>query len=83
MIKQVQGALNEGYSMIDDIQILAPMYKGELGIDALNLALQSAFNTKRDKKMTYGDKTYYIGDKVIQLINDPERLIMNGDIGKG
>lgn len=81
MIKQVQGALNEGYSMIDDIQILAPMYKGELGIDALNLALQSAFNTKRDKKMTYGDKTYYIGDKVIQLINDPERLIMNGDIG--
>jgi exodeoxyribonuclease V alpha subunit len=31
--------------------------------------------------MTYGDKQYYIGDKVIQLVNDPERLIMNGDIG--
>lgn len=81
IIKQVQGALSEGYSMIDDIQILAPMYKGELGIDALNQALQQAFNKRLDKKMVYGDKTYYIGDKVIQLVNDPERLIMNGDIG--
>lgn len=57
------------------------MYKGELGIDALNQALQQAFNKRLDKKMVYGDKTYYIGDKVIQLVNDPERLIMNGDIG--
>lgn len=81
IIKQVQGALQEGYSMIDDIQILAPMYKGELGIDALNQAMQDAFNPKKDKKMTYGDKTYYVGDKVIQLVNDPERMIMNGDIG--
>ncbi len=81
IIKQVQGALQEGYSMIDDIQILAPMYKGELGIDALNQAMQEAFNPKKDKKMTYGDKTYYVGDKVIQLVNDPERMIMNGDIG--
>lgn len=81
IIKQVQGALHEGYSMIDDIQILAPMYKGELGIDALNQAMQDAFNPRKDKKMTYGDKTYYVGDKVIQLVNDPERMIMNGDIG--
>lgn len=81
IIQQIQGAINEGYSLIDDIQILAPMYKGDLGIDALNQALQEAFNTRRDKKMVYGDKTYYVGDKVIQLVNDPERLIMNGDIG--
>ena len=81
IIQQIQGAIQEGYSLIDDIQILAPMYKGDLGIDALNQALQEAFNEKRDKKMAYGDKTYYVGDKVIQLVNDPERLIMNGDIG--
>lgn len=81
IIKQVQGALHEGYSMIEDIQILAPMYKGELGIDALNSALQETFNPKKDIKMTYGDKTFYAGDKVIQLVNDPERQIMNGDIG--
>jgi exodeoxyribonuclease V alpha subunit len=81
IIKQVQGALNEGYSMIDDIQILAPMYKGELGIDAFNKMLQEKFNPNRQNPMTFGDKTYYAGDKVIQLVNDPERLIMNGDIG--
>ena len=81
IVKQVQGALNEGYSMIDDIQILAPMYKGELGIDALNQTLQETFNPKKGLKMTYGDKTFYAGDKVIQLVNDPERQIMNGDIG--
>ncbi|MBU1143030.1 MAG: ATP-dependent RecD-like DNA helicase [Firmicutes bacterium] len=81
IIKQVQGALNEGYSMVDDIQILAPMYKGDLGIDNFNKILQEEFNKNRDVSMKYGDKTYYKGDKVIQLVNDPERLIMNGDIG--
>lgn len=81
IVKQVKGALEEGYSMIDDIQILAPMYKGELGIDNFNRVLQEAFNPNREMKMTYGDKQYFVGDKVIQLVNDPERLIMNGDIG--
>lgn len=81
IIKQVQGALNEGYSMVDDIQILAPMYKGDLGIDNFNKILQEEFNKNRSVSMKYGDKTYYVGDKVIQLVNDPERLIMNGDIG--
>jgi exodeoxyribonuclease V alpha subunit len=81
IIKQVQGALSEGYSMIDDIQILAPMYKGDLGIDNFNKILQEEFNKNRSISIKYGDKTYYIGDKVIQLVNDPERLIMNGDIG--
>ena len=81
IIKQIEGAIHEGYSMIDDIQVLAPMYKGELGIDSFNQLLQDKFNTNKENGMTYGDKTYYIGDKVIQLVNDPERLIMNGDIG--
>ena len=67
--------------MIDDIQVLAPMYKGDLGIDSFNKLLQDHFNTKKQNGMTYGDKTYFEGDKVIQLVNDPERLIMNGDIG--
>jgi exodeoxyribonuclease V alpha subunit len=82
IVKQVKGALDEGYSMIDDIQILAPMYKGDLGIDNFNRVLQDVFNENKDIKMSYGDKHYYVGDKVIQLVNDPERLIMNGDIGK-
>lgn len=81
IVKQIEGALKEGYNMIDDIQVLAPMYKGELGIDSFNQLLQDTFNSNRENGMTYGDKTYFVGDKVIQLVNDPERLIMNGDIG--
>ncbi|PKK93531.1 MAG: ATP-dependent RecD-like DNA helicase [Tenericutes bacterium HGW-Tenericutes-6] len=81
IIKQITGALNEGYQMVEDIQVLAPMYKGDLGIDALNKILQETFNPHKELSITYGDKTYYVGDKVIQLVNDPERLIMNGDIG--
>lgn len=82
LINQIQGALDKGYDMVDDIQILAPMYKGELGIDRLNEVLQEAFNPNKDIAVKYGEKTYYIGDKVIQLVNDPERSIMNGDIGR-
>ncbi|MBN2300339.1 MAG: ATP-dependent RecD-like DNA helicase [Acholeplasmataceae bacterium] len=81
IIKQIEGALREGYSLKDDIQVLAPMYKGELGIDSFNLLLQDKFNENKTGGIIYGDKTYYVGDKVIQLVNDPERLIMNGDIG--
>jgi len=79
---QIKGALEKGFDLVDDIQVLAPMYKGELGIDRLNLMLQEAFNEHKDKSIVYGDKTYYVGDKVIQLVNDPKRLIMNGDIGR-
>ncbi len=79
---QIQGALDQGYDMIEDIQVLAPMYKGELGIDRLNEILQETFNKNKDQFIKYGDKIYYVGDKVIQLVNDPKRLIMNGDIGR-
>jgi exodeoxyribonuclease V alpha subunit len=82
LISQIKGALEKGFDMVDDIQVLAPMYKGELGIDRLNEILQESFNPNKDKSIKYGDKTYYCGDKVIQLVNDPKRLIMNGDIGR-
>lgn len=81
MKNQIKGALKEGYRLYEDIQVLAPMYKGDLGIDLLNQTLQETFNQNYKDQITYGDKTYRIGDKVIQLSNDPERLIMNGDLG--
>lgn len=82
IINQIKGALNKGYDIVDDIQVLAPMYKGDLGIDRLNQVMQEALNPNQSKSIKYGDKTYYVGDKVIQLVNDPKRLIMNGDIGR-
>ena len=67
----------------DDMQILAPMYKGENGIDNLNMLLQDIFNPKKSKKkeLKYGDVVYREHDKVLQLVNDPDNNIFNGDIG--
>ncbi len=81
MVKQIQGALDQGYDLYRDIQVLIPVYKGDLGIDEINQVLQNTFNNKQSLGMTYGDKTYYVGDKVIQLTNDPKQGIMNGDVG--
>lgn len=66
-----------------NIQILAPMYKGENGIDNLNVALQELFNPsgKNKNELHLGEVTYRVGDKVLQLINDPDSNIYNGDIG--
>ena len=67
----------------DDMQVLAPMYKGENGIDNLNILLQDIFNPKSNKKkeLKYGDVIYREHDKVLQLVNDPDNNIFNGDIG--
>lgn len=66
-----------------DIQILAPMYKGENGIDNLNIMLRDLFNPKTDEKkeITIGDVTYRVNDKVLQLANNPDCNVYNGDIG--
>ena len=66
-----------------DIQVLAPMYKGENGIDNLNVLLQDIFNPKSEdkKEAKVGDVIYRVKDKVLQLVNDPDNNIFNGDIG--
>ena len=68
---------------INNIQILAPMYKGENGIDNLNIMLQALFNPYSDakKEVRIGEVIYREGDKVLQLVNDPDNNIYNGDIG--
>ncbi|MCU0105267.1 ATP-dependent RecD-like DNA helicase [Acholeplasma vituli] len=76
----IKQALSMGYDLYEDIQVLIPMYKGPLGIDAVNKALQETLMTF-SKTITYGEKVFTIGDKVIQLTNSPEKGIMNGDIG--
>lgn len=83
MIKRIclmskEKGLNE-----NDIQILAPMYKGENGIDNLNISLQELFNPKDSKKeeIKIGEITYREQDKVLQLQNNPDCNVFNGDIG--
>lgn len=75
-------ALEKGYTE-KDIQILAPIYKTTNGIDNLNKALQEIMNkpSKNKKEITSGERIYREGDKILQLVNDPENCISNGDIG--
>ena len=66
-----------------DIQILAPMYKGENGIDNMNIILQELFNPKDKgkKEIKMGDVVYREKDKLLQLVNDVDKNVFNGDIG--
>lgn len=68
----------------DDIQVLAPMYRGPAGIDNLNELLQKIMNPQRprQKKIEVKGHQLRIGDRVLQLVNDPEKNIYNGDIGE-
>ena len=66
---------------IDDIQVLTPMHKGILGTGNLNTILQEALNPSQET-LTRGGRTYKIGDKVMQIRNDYERDVFNGDIGR-
>lgn len=82
--KVALNAKNKGYSA-KDIQVLAPMYRGPAGIDRLNLLLQEIFNPNPNgtrKEIAFGDVKYRIGDKVLQLVNQPESNVFNGDIGE-
>lgn len=68
----------------NDIQILAPMYRGQAGIDRLNELAQQAYNPPANGKqeVDFRGLTFRVGDKVLQLVNAPEKNIFNGDIGQ-
>lgn len=83
-VKQiVESAYDKGYDN-QDIQVLAPMYQGVAGIDALNRALQELMNpSQTDKReLRIGYRIFREGDKIMQLKNQPEEDVYNGDIGK-
>ena len=64
----------------ENIQILAPIYKGTSGINEINTAIQSRFNDN-EEQIEYGELIYKVEDRVMQLVNRPEDNIFNGDIG--
>jgi exodeoxyribonuclease V alpha subunit len=71
-----------GLHPIDDIQVLTPMNRGGLGVHALNQSLQVLLNGQREPKVTRFGVTLAPGDKVIQRVNDYDKDVFNGDIGK-
>lgn len=69
-----------GFNPLQDIQILAPMRRGVLGIDNLNNALQKALNKRTDFLYRAG-RQFLIGDKVMQIRNNYNKNVFNGDVG--
>ncbi len=82
ILKIFSQALEKGYS-VSDIQVLAPMYNRQAGIDALNHAVQKMVNppTHEHPEFQVGYVTYREGDKILQLKNQPNDDVYNGDIG--
>ncbi|MCL1123396.1 SF1B family DNA helicase RecD2 [Shewanella surugensis] len=71
-----------GLDPVNDIQVLAPMNRGGLGARSLNIALQEALNPNAHPKVTRFGWTYAPGDKVIQTVNNYDKEVFNGDIGR-
>ena len=71
------------FDPFDDIQVLAPMYNGQVGVTQLNLALQEALNPAgRLAERRIGGRTFRVGDKVMQTVNNYDKNVYNGDIGR-
>jgi len=73
-----------GFSSKEDIQVLTPMHRGGAGVTALNQRLQTALNPPLANKneFRHGERIFREGDRVMQIRNDYDRLVFNGDIGK-
>lgn len=74
--------VREGFAP-SDVQILSPMHRGESGVGHLNERLQDAWNPAREGKpeLIRGSRRFRAGDRVIQLKNNYDKQVYNGDIG--
>lgn len=66
-----------------NVQALAPMHRGAAGVGALNMALQERLNPEREGRpeLRGGGRVYRLGDRVLQLKNDSDLQMFNGDLG--
>ena len=73
----------EGWSILQDVQVLSPMHRQECGTDNLNKLLQEALNPKSPHKPEFKNsvQTFRLGDKVMQTKNNYQKHVFNGDIG--
>ncbi|MFO7984540.1 MAG: AAA family ATPase, partial [Desulfatiglandaceae bacterium] len=70
-----------GFDPIDEIQVLTPMHKGTVGAGNLNAELQKTLNPSGEGIMR-GERTFRVGDKVMQIKNNYDKEVFNGDIGR-
>ena len=70
-----------GLDPVRDIQMLCPMNRGGLGARSLNIELQKVLNPPRDPRIERFGWTFCEGDKVMQIENDYDKEVYNGDLG--
>ena len=84
--KDFKNVLSDFLSTYSDVsiyekQVLVPLYRGENGIDKLNVYCQKFLNKGMKKELKHGDNTYKENDKVLGLVNNVEDNVFNGDLG--
>ncbi|QLB50764.1 SF1B family DNA helicase RecD2 [Streptococcus sanguinis] len=83
MIEKIASAAIRSSIPAQDVQVLAPMYRGPAGIDQINNLMQNLINPVEKDELTFEapDCQYRQGDRVIHLVNDAESNVFNGDLG--
>ncbi|HSB79164.1 MAG TPA: ATP-dependent RecD-like DNA helicase [Candidatus Methylomirabilis sp.] len=73
-----------GLDPLADIQVLTPMHRGPIGAGQLNAALQAALNPPRptSAELLRGGRIFRVGDRVLQLRNNYDKAVFNGDLGR-
>lgn len=69
---------------LEDIQVLSPMHRGQIGVGELNLRLQAALNPPAagKREWRHGSRVFRVGDKVLQTRNNYAKEVFNGDLGR-
>jgi exodeoxyribonuclease V alpha subunit len=70
-----------GFDPVRQIQVLTPMHRGDLGVRGLNQDLQARLNPHGEPRINRFGWTFAQGDKVLQIVNNYEKEVFNGDIG--
>lgn len=80
IIASIRRAETEYRCSLRDVQVLSPVHFGDLGVDALNFALQQALNPS-SRSISFDDKDFRMNDKVIHIKNNYELEVFNGEVG--
>jgi exodeoxyribonuclease V alpha subunit len=83
IVRMVCERIPEAYGLdpMSDVQVLTPMHKGEVGTIALNSLLQERLNAE-GRELVRGQRAYRIGDRILQLRNNYDKEVFNGDLGR-
>ena len=83
VLRMVCERIPEAYGLdpMTDVQVLTPMHKGEVGTVALNRLLQERLNPD-GRELVRGQRAYRVGDRILQLRNNYDKDVFNGDLGR-